>query len=35
LERESLENKYNEKQQKILDEGKDAKKKIDALMKVM
>jgi hypothetical protein len=35
LEKESLENKSNEKQQKLLDEVKAAKKKIDALIKVL
>ena len=34
MEKESLESKYNEKQQKLLNEGKDAKKKIDTLIKV-
>lgn len=34
LEKESLENKNNETQQKLLDEVKATKKKIDALIKV-
>ena len=35
MEKESLENKYNDQQQKLLDEIKDGKKKIDALIKVL
>lgn len=35
LEKESLEKKYNEMQQNILDELKTAKKKIDMLNKVL